>query len=172
VEGGALAPVTFEQLAAIARPLLAGEAIVAWACGEPGNRAEPEQFQTRAELSATKVVLNAVETYVEEGADAAAFLGPPARPRGRPRSWRRPVTPIAADAGAQRRSCAASPKCGSPMSSAGERAAGDPSGADAAVERQLQQALLLQSAETDGVLERALAADRLLRPSSTGSRIS
>jgi alkylation response protein AidB-like acyl-CoA dehydrogenase len=136
---------------------IAGETILGWAFGEPGNLWDAGVFQTRLTTNGDDVVVHGVKAYVEAGAEADEFvvtartevgLAQVAVPRdapgisvvaGRSVDFVRRFAEVRFD---QVRLSRSSVLCdGEPVA--------------AAVERQLQLALLLQCAETNGALERA-----------------
>jgi len=145
------------HLEALAPPLLAGDSIVGWAFGEPGNVWEPGGFKTRAAVAGDDVVLTGVKAYVEGGAQADAFVVT-ARSDGGPTqllvSADLPgvrVEPARSIDLARRFAQVSFDNVRLPRSAV----LGELGGAAAAVERQLQLALLLQCAETNGAVARA-----------------
>jgi alkylation response protein AidB-like acyl-CoA dehydrogenase len=137
--------------------IASGETIVAWAFGEPGNVWESADFETRATIDVEGVLLEGVKAYVEAGAQADVLLvtaragddivqvvTPSAAPGviinpGRSVDFVKRFAEVRLEGVRAPRSAviAAGPQAG------------------ALVERQLQLALLLQCAETNGALERA-----------------
>ena len=145
-----------EQLQVLAGPILAGDAVVAWAFGERGNRWNSVNFDTEAKLAGDEVVLNGVKAYVEGGGDAAAFvvtargaggLTQVAVPADHPGVT---VTPARSLDLARQFAQVAFENVRLPRTAL----LGEGGGADAAAERQLQLAMLLQCADTNGALER------------------
>ena len=136
--------------------LLSGESLVGWAFGEPGNRWDPATFATRVERAGDDVVLNGTKAYVEGGAGAEAFIVVAHGPDG--------LTQVLVPANG----AGVTVKAGRSLDFVRRFAEvrlddvrlpasavlGEVGGAAAAVERQLQLALLLQCAETNGGLER------------------
>jgi len=142
---------------ALIADVLAGGALVTWAFGEPGNTWRPSEFGVRAERDGSDWVLDGVKAYVEAGAQAELLL----------------VTARAADGLVQllvpARTVGVTVIAGQSLDLVRRfaevrfsqvrlpaDAALTAAPADAQVERQLQLALLLQCAETNGVVERAL----------------
>jgi alkylation response protein AidB-like acyl-CoA dehydrogenase len=141
----------------LASEILRGDVIATWAFGEPGARWDPQKMTVTATLADGEVTLNGVKAYVEAGAEAQVMLvtarseaGPtqvlvPADAAGltvipgRSLDFVRRFAEVRLDNVRLPRSAVV----------------GGFGGASAAVERQLQLALLLQAAETNGALERA-----------------
>jgi alkylation response protein AidB-like acyl-CoA dehydrogenase len=53
---------------------IAGEIVLGWAFGEDGNRWDPDEFTTRVAIAGDSVVLNGTKAYVEAGAQADYLL--------------------------------------------------------------------------------------------------
>ena len=137
--------------------IIAGESVIAWAFGEPGGRWDPASFQTQAQFVRDEVLIDGVKAYVEAGAEADVVLVTARSERG--------LTQVLAPTDASgvtvfpgrsvdfvRRFAELrfeSVRLPSSMI-VGERGASDKQ-----VQRQLQLALLLQCAETNGAVERA-----------------
>jgi alkylation response protein AidB-like acyl-CoA dehydrogenase len=134
-----------------------GESRIAWAYGEPSDHWDPEAFAATVRADGDAVVLSGTKAYVEGGAEAGCFVVTAQQGNG--------VAQVLVPAGAPgvhvtpgrsvdfvrrfaevRFEDVRLPRAA--MLSEG------PAAADA-VERQLQLALLLQCAETNGALERA-----------------
>jgi len=137
--------------------VVAGEAVVAWAFGESGDRWDPAAFETRARIEGGEVVLDGSKAYVEAGAQAESLLVTAQSDQG--------VLQVLAPADApgvtvipgrsvdfvRRFAEVRLEDVRLPISAL---VTAPPQGA-AQVERQLQLALLLQSSETNGAVERA-----------------
>jgi len=145
------------RLADLIAAVGAGEAMVAWAYGEPGDDWQPEAFGTTLSPEGDHVVLTGAKAYVEAGAEADHFVVTARSPAG--------LAQVLAPAGAPgvsvvpgrsvdfvRRFAELSfDNVRLPASAVLSRGPA----AGATVERQLQLAMLLQCAESNGALERA-----------------
>jgi len=149
----AAAPAAHEPLI---QRVVAGEAIVAWAFGESGGRWGPEAFETRARIEGGEVVLDGVKAYVEAGAQAESLLVTAQSDQG--------VLQVLAPVGAPGVTVIPGRSVDFVRRFAEVRFEGvrlpasalvTAAPAAAQVERQLQLALLLQCAETNGAVERA-----------------
>jgi alkylation response protein AidB-like acyl-CoA dehydrogenase len=141
---------------ALIADILAGETLIAWSFGEPGNRWRPSMFETRAQRDGGEWVLDGAKAYVEAGAEADVFLVTARTDGGLAQLVVPAQTPgVTVIAGRSldlvRRF--AEVRFSQVHLPAEAALAGAP--ADAQVERQLQLALLLQCAETNGVVERS-----------------
>lgn len=141
---------------ALARRVVAGEALVAWAFGETGGRWDAEAFDTRARTQGDEIVLDGAKAYVEAGSQAEALLvtarsdqgvlqalAPADAPGvtvipGRSIDFVRRFAEVRFEGVRLPRSALVTAAPGA-----------------AQVERQLQLSLLLQCAETNGAVERA-----------------
>jgi alkylation response protein AidB-like acyl-CoA dehydrogenase len=137
--------------------VVAGEAVVAWAFGEAGDRWDPEVFDTRARIEGDTIILEGAKAYVEAGAQAQALLVTARTDEGVLQALvpaDAPGVTVIPSRGVDfvrrfaevRLEAVRLPI--SALVSAPEQGA-------AQVERQLQLALLLQCAETNGAVERA-----------------
>ncbi|MBV9512106.1 MAG: acyl-CoA/acyl-ACP dehydrogenase, partial [Caulobacteraceae bacterium] len=139
--------------------VLGGETILAWAFGEPGNCWEPAAFKVEAARSGEDIRLNGVKAYVEGGDEAKAFVVTARSEGGLTQllvAADHPgvtVVPARSVDFSRRFAEVRFEDVRLPASAV----LGAFAGADAAVERQLQLALLLQCAETNGALEQAYA---------------
>ena len=151
--GRAVEPAAHEDLA---QRVVAGEALVAWAFGESGGRWDPTTFDTRVRTDGGEVVVDGAKAYVEAGAQAEALLVTATSDQG--------VLQVLAPVDApgvtvipnrsidfvRRFAEVRFEGVRLPRSALVTAAPGA-----AQVERQLQLALLLQCAETNGAVERA-----------------
>jgi alkylation response protein AidB-like acyl-CoA dehydrogenase len=147
-------PAAFEPLL---QRIVAGEAIVAWAFGEARDNWAPETFATRARLESDAVVLDGAKAYVEAGAQASDLLVTarsdhglvqvlvPADAPGLTIVPCRSIDFVRRFAEARFEGVRLPP---SALVTAPQHGASQ-------VERQVQLALLLQSAETNGAVERS-----------------
>jgi alkylation response protein AidB-like acyl-CoA dehydrogenase len=137
--------------------LASGGSMIAWAFGEPGNVWETDAFQTRAAFDGGDVIIDGVKAYVEAGAQADVFLvaarcgaglvqvlvpatgpGVIVKP-GRSVDFVRRFAEVAFEGVRAPRNAVIV----------------EGAVAEVEIERQLQLAILLQSAETNGAVERA-----------------
>jgi len=146
-----------EHLEALGPAMVAGEALLAWAFGEPGNGWEPAGFQTRIEAAGEALILDGAKAYVEGGADAGAFVVTARFGAGLSQ-----VLVLADHPGvtvAPARSLDLGRRFAEVRFNAVRLPAsallGSLGAAETQVERQLQLALLLQCAETNGAVARA-----------------
>jgi alkylation response protein AidB-like acyl-CoA dehydrogenase len=145
-----------EQRAGVLPALAAGEEVAAWAFAEPGRSWWAGDVALRAERSGDRWVLDGEKAYVEAAAEAAWLLVTARAADGLvqflvPASTDGvTVTPVDSLDLVRRFAHIRFDRAHVPASSV----LGDPSGADAAVDRQLQLALVVQCAEMVGVIDR------------------
>jgi alkylation response protein AidB-like acyl-CoA dehydrogenase len=137
--------------------VLTGELIPAWAFGEPGSCWEPSRFAVRLEASDGGFILTGTKAYVEFGAQADILLVTAQSSEGLTQI----ILPMSHEGVhvtrgrsldfVRRYACVSFHRVRVPQ----EALLGEPGSAEMGVERQLQLALLLQCAETNGAVERA-----------------
>lgn len=142
---------------ALLRQVTEGGALVAWAFAEPGNRWNPDTFDTIIRPEGDEFVLEGGKAYVEAGAQADFLLVTACAGLG----LAQVVLPVS-ELGVHISPCRSVDfvrrfaevhfdRVRAPRSAL----VGEYGAAEAQVERQVQLALLLQCAETNGALERA-----------------
>ena len=141
----------------LASKIVTGDLVATWAFGEPGVRWDPQTITATASLSNGEVTLNGVKAYVEAGAEAQVILVTARSDAGLTQvlvPWDAvglTVVPGRSLDLVRRFAEVRLENVRLPRSAI----VGRFGEASAAVERQLQLALLLQAAETNGALERA-----------------
>jgi alkylation response protein AidB-like acyl-CoA dehydrogenase len=136
--------------------ILAGAELVAWAFGEPGNVWTPARFGARARRDGEDWVLEGVKAYVEAGAQADVFLVTARAEGGLVQLTVPAETPgVTVIAGRSLDLVRRFAEVRFSEARVPGVAVLTEAPADAQVERQLQLALLLQCAETNGVVEKA-----------------
>ncbi len=142
---------------ALVPELISGQLMVAWAFGEPGSCWRPESFRASVRVSGDEIILNGTKAYVEAGAEADLTLVTARSERGLTQVFvpadapGLSVTPGRSLDFVRRFATLRFEDVRLPLSSL----VGEPDQAEKAVTRQLQLALLLQCAETNGSVERA-----------------
>jgi alkylation response protein AidB-like acyl-CoA dehydrogenase len=145
-----------DQHAEVLASLVAGTAVATWALGEPGSRWATTDLEVTADLDGSTVLLSGVKSYVE-AADASEYILVAARTDGGTTQVLVPanapgvtITPARSLDLAKRFSDVRFQSVRLPRSAIVGRA-GE---AEADIERQRQIALILQSAETAGCMDR------------------
>jgi alkylation response protein AidB-like acyl-CoA dehydrogenase len=147
-----------DQRAGVLPALAAGEEVATWAFAEPGHGWRAGDVALQAERAGDGWVLDGEKGYVEAAAEAAWLLVTARAADGLvqflvPASTDGvTVTPVDSLDLVRRFAHVRFDRARVPASSV----LGDPSGAEAAVERQLQLALVVQCAEMAGVIDRVL----------------
>jgi len=141
---------------ALLADVLKGDTLIAWAFGEPGNSWRPSQFAAQARRDGHNWVLDGTKAYVEAGAQADVLLVTARAPGGLVQLLVPAATPgVTVIAGQSLDLVRRFAEIRFAQVRLPADAALTAAPADAQVERQLQLALLLQCAETNGVVEKA-----------------
>lgn len=147
-----------DQQAAVLPDLVSGDAVAAWALGEPGDRWEPELLSTTAVVAGDTVTVRGSKTYVEAAGVADHVLVTAAGHGG----LTQVLVPVTAEGVrvTRGRSIDLTRRYGrvdfDDVVLPADAVVGEPGAAGPAVDRQLQLALALQCAELVGVAERTL----------------
>jgi alkylation response protein AidB-like acyl-CoA dehydrogenase len=152
----ALSEAAAPQHAGVLADLLSGESVASWAFGEPGDRWDPAAFTTTVTADGGEVVLRGTKAYIESGAAATHLLVVAGSGEGLTQVLVPTDAPGVTITAARsldlvRRFAVAS---FDDARLPADAVVGEPGGAAAQVEHQLQVALALQCAETVGVIDR------------------